>query len=223
MKWSSVIRFLDILFPNRCLHCEEIITADELVCEKCLSQIHFTNWKFGQNLLRQKAEHLFPLQNAFALMYFDKKGLSREIIHQLKYKSQERVGKVLAKWVIERLDLDGDRPDLLVSVPLHYKKLKKRGYNQLHLFVEELSKHYQIPYEHCFLKRNTYNKAQAQKDKNHREDTKYDFSILENIDNKHILLIDDVFTTGNTMSAIAWEILKNKTNRVSILVMAMEI
>ena len=223
MKWSSVIRFLDILFPNRCLGCEEIITGKELICDKCMGQIHFTNWQFGENLLKQKAEYLFPLENAFALMFFDKKGLSRQILHQLKYRNQERVGVILAQWVSERIDFKGDRPDLLISVPLHPKKLKERGYNQLHLFTEELSKHYQIPYNYEFLKRNSYNKAQAQKDKLDRERSKYDFSVTQNIENKHILLIDDVFTTGNTMSTIAWEILKNKTNKISILVMAMEI
>lgn len=218
-----MIQFLDILFPNRCLGCDEIILAENLVCEKCFGQIHFTNWQFGENLLKQKAGYLFPLEKAFALMYFEEKGLSREILHQLKYRNQERVGGVLAEWVLERVDFKGDGIDLLVSVPLHSKKLKERGYNQLHLFTEILSNKLGIPFSHNLLKRNSYNQAQAQKDKADRQDTKYDFSLTEKVENKHILLIDDVFTTGNTMSAIAWEILKNKTNKISILVMAMEI
>ena len=112
---------------------------------------------------------------------------------------------------------------MLVSVPLHPKKLKERGYNQLHLFTEVLSSEYGIPFDHNLLKRNSHSQAQAQKDKSHREETKYDFSLTKEIENQHILLVDDVFTTGNTMSAIAWEFLKNKKNKVSILVMAMEI
>ena len=155
-------------------------------------------------------------------MYFDKKGLSREIIHQLKYRNQEKVGRVLAKWVVENLSLKGEKPDLLVSVPLHPKKLKERGYNQLHLFTEVLSSEYGIPFDHNLLKRNSHSQAQAQKDKSHREETKYDFSLTKEIENQHILLMDDVFTTGNTMSAIAWEFLKNKKNKVSILVMAID-
>ena len=150
-------------------------------------------------------------------------GLSRKIIHQLKYRAQEKVGKILAEWTFERLIFENKKPDILLTVPLHPKKLKKRGYNQLHLFADTLSKNWEIPHHKNALKRNSYQKAQAQKDKSHRAETKYDFSLTEEIVGKHVLLIDDVFTTGNTLSAIAWEILKNPTNKVSILVMAFDI
>lgn len=212
----------NIIFPNRCLDCEEIIDANDLLCVKCLGKVAFTHWDFGDNPLKQKALNLFPLENAFALMHFQHQGLSRKIIHQLKYQNQEKIGQILAKWVAEKLHFNETRPDLLVSVPLHPKKLKERGYNQLHLFTETLSQQWNIPFRHDVLMRNTYHKAQAQQDKSHREENHYHFSLTEKVENQHILLIDDVFTTGNTMSAIAWEFLKNKTNKVSILVMAVE-
>ena len=214
--------FLDVLFPNRCLECDEIISKNEIVCVKCLDKIHFTHWDFGENLLKQKAQFLFPVENAFSLMFFDKKGLSREILHQLKYRNQERVGGILADWVTERMEIM-EKPDLLINIPLHSKKLKERGYNQLHLFTEKLAEYYEIPFRHDLLQRESYHKAQAQKNKADRGETKYHFSLSENIENKHVLLIDDIYTTGNTMSAAAWEILKHKGNKLSILVMAMEI
>ena len=214
--------FLDVLFPNRCLECDEIISKNEIVCVKCLDKIYFTHWDFGENLLKQKAQFLFPVENAFSLMFFDKKGLSRKILHQLKYRNQERVGGILADWVTERMEIT-EKPDLLINIPLHPKKLKERGYNQLHLFTEKLAEYYEIPFRHDLLERESYHKAQAQKNKADRGETKYHFSLSENIENKHILLIDDIYTTGNTMSAAAWEILKHKGNKLSILVMAMEI
>ena len=213
--------FLDILFPNRCLECDEVISKDEIVCVKCLDKIHFTHWDFGENLLKQKAQFLFPVENAFSLMFFDKKGLSREILHQLKYRNQERVGGILADWVAERMEIT-EKPDLLINIPLHPKKLKERGYNQLHLFTEKLAEYYEIPFRHDLLQRESYHKAQAQKNKADRGETKYHFSLSENIENKHVLLIDDIYTTGNTMSAAAWEILKHKGNKLSILVMAID-
>ena len=213
--------FLDVLFPNRCLECDEIISKNEIVCVKCLDKIHFTHWDFGENLLKQKAQFLFPMENAFSLMFFDKKGLSREILHQLKYRNQERVGGILADWVAERMEIT-EKPDLLINIPLHPKKLKERGYNQLHLFTEKLAEYYEIPFRHDLLQRESYHKAQAQKNKADRGETKYHFSLSENIENKHILLIDDIYTTGNTMSAAAWEILKYKGNKLSILVMAID-
>lgn len=215
------MKILDILFPHRCLECDNIIKSDEILCVHCLDKVSFTHWEFGDNPLKRKAEFLFPIENAFALMYFEKLGLSRKIIHQLKYNNQEQFGEVLAKWVLERVDFKGEKPDFLVAVPLHPKKQKERGYNQLHRFSGVLSKSWNIPFKRDLLQRNTYNQAQATKDKKLRGATNYDFSIAESITNQHILIIDDVFTTGNTMSSIAWKFLEQK-NKVSILVMAMD-
>ena len=157
------------------------------------------------------------------MMKYQQDENSRKISQQLKYHSQEKVGKILADWTAERLQFQEDKHDILVTFPLHPKKLKKRGYNQLHLFANTLSKHWGIPHQENFLKRNSYQKAQARKDKLHRLETKYDFSVTENLHGKHFLLIDDVFTTGNTMNAIAWEILKNPSNKISVLVMAIDV
>ncbi|MBU8881595.1 ComF family protein [Kaistella sp. DKR-2] len=214
---------LNLLFPNRCLHCNRIINGAELVCELCFDQIRFTHHHFSEtNLLKEKCSLLFPVENAFALMQFEEESLSRKIVHQLKYASREKTGKTLAGWVSERLDFGKEKPDLLISVPLHPKKLKERGYNQLHLFTETLSENFKIPYDHHLIRRNFYKKAQALKDKRHRTETENLFSIVKNIENKHVLIIDDVFTTGNTMSSVAWEILKAGNNKVSVLVMAVD-
>lgn len=212
---------LDLLFPNRCLHCNTIIPKEELVCEVCIPQIKFYHYNnHEENPLKNRCKLLFPVENIFALMQFEKESLSRKIIHHLKYGSLEKVGKTLAEWTSEKLHFQDKKPDVMITVPLHKKKLKKRGYNQLHLFADTLSEKWAIPHHKNAIKRNTYQKAQAQKDKSHRAETKYDFSLTEEISGKHILLIDDVFTTGNTLSAIAWEILKNPSNKISILVMA---
>ncbi|MBU4539509.1 MAG: ComF family protein [Weeksellaceae bacterium] len=214
---------LNLLSPNRCLHCNRIINGQELVCELCFDQIRFTHHHFSEtNLLKEKCSLLFPVENAFALMQFEEESLSRKIVHQLKYSSREKAGKTIAEWVTERLDFGKEKPDLMISVPLHPKKLKERGYNQLHLFTETLSENFKIPYDHDLIKRNFYKKAQALKDKKHRTETENLFSIAKNIKNKHVLIIDDVFTTGNTMSSVAWEILKAGNNKVSVLVMAVD-
>jgi len=214
---------LDLLFPNRCIQCNRIIDSDVMVCNICFEQIHFTHFDyFAENILKEKCKLLFPVENAYALMQFEQENLSRKIIHQLKYRSREKIGKILADWVSERLNLKNEKPDVLVSVPLHPKKEKERGYNQLHLFTETLSHFFDIPFDHELLKRNHYSKAQALKDKKHRLENQNTFSLSKNISHQHILLIDDVFTTGNTLATIAWEILKEGNNKVSVLVMAMD-
>lgn len=214
---------LDLFFPNRCLECNRIISGEEVVCEICFEQVNFTHWKFNsENILKQRCSLFFPLENAYALMQFEEESLSRKIVHALKYSGRENIGKTLAEWTSERLDFHNEKPDLIVTVPLHPKKQKERGYNQLHLFADELSKNFAIPVEHSTLKRNFYKKAQALKDKEHRAETENLFSLTKNIENKHVLIIDDVFTTGNTMSSVAWEILKSGNNEVSVLVMAVD-
>ncbi|KMQ65707.1 phosphoribosyltransferase [Chryseobacterium angstadtii] len=215
---------LDLFFPNRCIHCSRIIDADLLVCGSCFEHIHFTHFEYGdKNSISEKCKLLFPVENTYALMKFEQDGLSQKIIHELKYKSREVVGKTLADWTTERLDFKNEQPDFLVSVPLYPKKLKERGYNQLHLFTETLSKFYSIRFDHQLIQRNQYSKAQAFKDKKHRLETVNPFSLSKPVSGKHILLIDDVFTTGNTVASIAWEILNAGDNRVSVLVMAVDV
>lgn len=214
---------LDLLFPNRCVNCNRIIGGEELVCALCYDQIDFTHHEFGEeNLLKERCKVLFPVENAFALMQFEEENVSRKIVHQLKYGNREKVGKILANWVSERLDFGKSTPDLLVTIPLHSKKLRERGYNQLHLFANTLSKKYNIPCDHELIKRNFYQSAQAKKNKKQRETSENKFSLTKNISAKHILVIDDVFTTGNTMNSAVWEILKNPDHRISILIIAVD-
>ena len=214
---------LDLLFPNRCLECNRIIHKDEVVCGLCFDQIHFTHHQNSKNnLLAEKCRLLFPIEHAFALMQFEEEGLSQKIIHQLKYAGRENIGKLLAKWTFEKIDLSNTPFDLVVTVPLHSRKLKKRGYNQLHLLANNLSENLNIPCDHSLIKRNFYKKAQATKRREQRTFKENLFSITKEISGQHVLLIDDVFTTGNTMSAVAWEILKSGNNKVSVLVMAMD-
>lgn len=215
---------LDLLFPNRCVHCNTIIGSELLVCDLCFNQVHFTHYDyFENNPIKEKCRLLFPVENTFALIQFEEESLSRQIIHELKYRSRKKTGKILAEWTTERLDFKDEKPDLLVSVPLHPKKLKERGYNQLHLFTETLSEFYKIPFDHQLIKRKHYSKAQALKDKKHRLEAVNTFSVTQSVTGKHILLIDDVFTTGNTVSSIAWEILNSGNNKVSVLVMALDV
>lgn len=214
---------LDLFFPNRCIDCSRIIDEDLLVCSLCFGQIHFTHADyFSDSIIKEKCRLLFPVEKTYALMKFEENGLSRKLIHELKYKSRESAGKTLAEWTTERLDFKDEKPDIFVSVPLHPKKLRERGYNQLHLFTETLSKFYSIPFDHGLIQRNQYSKAQALKDKKHRLETVNPFSLSKPISGKHVLLIDDVFTTGNTVSSIAWEILNAGENKVSVLVMAVD-
>lgn len=213
---------LDFLFPNRCLECNKLIDNQYVICDTCYQQIYFLHCDYTENhQFKQKCQTLFPVKNAFALFKFDKNSLARKIIHELKYKNREKVGKVLAEWTTQYLDFKSEKLDILTSIPIHPKKMKDRGYNQLHLFTEILSRYYSIPYSHTILRRTQHTKAQARKNKVERQKVSNIFTLNEPIENKHILLIDDVMTTGKTLSTAVFQLLKNN-NEVSVLVMAMD-
>jgi len=216
-----MISILNLLFPNRCLWCNSIIDAKMIICENCYSFIHFTHWEhLAVNPLKERLNSYFSSEEVFGLMFYEQEGLSQKIIHQLKYGGQKKIGKTLAKWCEEKISFKNP-PNLLVTIPLHPIKEKKRGYNQLHLFADELSKYWKIPHRKDYLKRIQHNKAQAKKDRAHREKSVIPFALENPTSHQHILLIDDVCTTGNTLASCARLILENN-NKISILVMAVD-
>lgn len=213
----------DLLFPNRCLSCNSLIEGSKVVCELCMDQLHFTHNEFGKdNEVVQRCTSLFPIESGVALMHFEKENLSRKIVHQLKYGGREKIGKELALWAFELFSWENHSFDILVSIPMHPRKQRQRGYNQLHLFTKTLSALTKIPFENKALRRIQTGKAQALKSKEQRKDTHGLFEIQNPIENKHILLIDDVLTTGNTVSQAAWQLLEKGNNKISVLVFALD-
>ncbi|MEC5393914.1 ComF family protein [Bergeyella sp. RCAD1439] len=217
---------LDFLFPNRCLGCSRIIGSEALVCNLCLPSIGFIHGVEGvDDGLEKRCRMAFPVRKAYGLMKFEPGNLSQKMIHQLKYGGREKVGRVLAEWVLERWADELKEYDLLVSIPLHPRKEKKRGYNQLHLFAETLAEHLGVQHDGEVLRRNFYKKAQAQKDRKEREGllSQHPFSLNRPLGSpKKILLIDDVYTTGHTMASAAWELLKSGEHSIGVLVMAVD-
>nr|WP_255673699.1 phosphoribosyltransferase family protein [Flavobacterium sp. JAS] len=166
------------------------------------------------------------IEHASALLYFNKKGIVQELIHNLKYKGHEEIGTVLGNWYVEDLKgLNLETPfDIIIPVPLHPKKLKERGYNQVTTFGQALSKELNIPYNDSILYRKIYSKTQSKKNLAGRSDNIeniFDSKISEEYQNKHFLIIDDVLTTGATLEACSRALLKIPGTKISIVCMAM--
>ncbi|MDP2059547.1 MAG: phosphoribosyltransferase family protein [Flavobacteriaceae bacterium] len=159
------------------------------------------------------------------MLYFRKSGKVQNIIHNLKYHGREDAGILLANWFGHEL-LEEERfqiIDAIVPVPLHKKKLRQRGYNQLTAFGNRLSEIYQRPYVEDVLVRKYANTSQTFKDAFSRwMNVKeiFDVQNTEILTNKHILLIDDVITTGATLEACAISLLKINGVKISILTLA---
>jgi ComF family protein len=167
-----------------------------------------------------------PVEHVSALVYFHKKGIVQELIHSLKYRGQEAIGTVLGEWYAEELKNIPvlSTVDAIIPVPLHPKKLRERGYNQVTEFGNSLAKSLQIPVNTSILFRQVYSKTQSQKNRLGRTegiDTIFDVSFDEKDHNKHFLLIDDVITTGATLEVCAKALLKIPGTKISIVCMAM--
>ena len=159
------------------------------------------------------------------MLYFHKKGIVQKLIHNLKYKGREEIGELLGEWYgkeIKNHELIKSI-DFIIPVPLHSKRLKERGYNQVDRFCNALSKETDIPYKKELLIRTKYNKTQTKKSKNERQDNVqniFDVVFNENDYGKHFLLVDDVITSGATLELCAKALLKIPNSKVSIITIA---
>jgi ComF family protein len=168
---------------------------------------------------------IVPFEFGASLLYFRKKGIAQQLMHNLKYKNQQEIGTFLGNIFSKNvLDLPVfNSIDVIIPVPLHKKRLHERGYNQVTTFCEALEKNLAIPIIDSVLVKSINLKSQIQKSKENRLETNKNVFSIENahkIEGKHILLVDDIFTTGATIEVCAKEILKIKNTRISIVTMA---
>ena len=219
---------LHLFFPPTCAGCKTILIANEnVICTSCRHEMPLTQHHLNpENDAYKKFYGRIPVEHVSALVYFHKKGIVQELIHSLKYRGQEAIGTVFGEWYAEELKNIPvlSTVDTIIPVPLHLKKLRERGYNQVTEFGNALAKSLQIPVNTTILFRQVYSKTQSQKNRLGRTegiDTIFDVSFDEKDHNKHFLLIDDVITTGATLEVCAKALLKIPGTKISIVCMAM--
>jgi len=198
----------NVFFPKVCLCCHEQLSSNEItVCLTCRHDLPLTNFSFeAENLVEKSFYGRIPIENATALFYFLKKGKVQQLIHELKYNKQQQVGNFIGNWLGDEIVESNRFKDLdyIIPVPLHRKKLKFRGYNQVTVFGESLAEKLNISYNSTILVKISSTKTQTKKLRLDRwKNVQELFFVQNNFDlkNKHILLIDDIITTGATLEA----------------------
>jgi ComF family protein len=219
---------INLFFPKVCSGCSSFLLSNEnIICTVCRHDIPLTNHHLNpENDAFKKFYGRIPVMHTSALLYFHKKGIVQELIHNLKYKGHEEIGTILGEWYAEDLKTieSVQSIDEIIPVPLHRRKLKERGYNQVTAFGTALSSSLNIHYNDTILVRNVYSKTQSKKNLLGRTEgieSNFDVSFTEKDHNKHFLLIDDVITTGATLEACSRALLKIPGAKISIVCMAM--
>ncbi len=227
MDMAIIHDFFSLLYPRLCLGCNKNLQKNEhLICMQCDYHLPKTNFHLiPGNPVEQVFWGKIELHAATSLYFFHKAGKVQRIIHELKYNGNKAVGIFLGK----KLGLEiKDHPnfkdvDVLIPVPLHPKKLRSRGYNQSEVFAQGLAQVLGVDVDRSSLFRNRFTETQTKKSRFDRwKNVSEKFSIADNnnLNGKHVLLVDDVLTTGSTLEACAQSILKAGDVKLSIATIA---
>jgi ComF family protein len=219
--------FFWLIYPQLCASCDNPLNSGEdCLCTRCRFQLPKTYFHLDkENLVAKQFFGKVKLHAATSYLTFTKGEKVQHLIHQLKYKGKKEIGIFLGEMLgydLKRSEMFSD-VDVVVPVPLHEKKLRKRGFNQSDCFAEGLSKAMKIPFEIKAMRRNFETETQTKKHRYERfENVHKKFEVIrkEKLKGKHVLLVDDVITTGSTLIACIEPLLELPDTRVSIAAIA---
>jgi len=188
---------------------------------RCVAALPETNFELHPyNPVEKTFWGRLPLINAAAQFYFTKESLMQHLMHQLKYKGNKELGRQLGRIMGEQLKKSGRfTVDALIPLPLFPAKERKRGYNQATILCEGMAEILQVPILDKAIIRPQHTETQTKKGRIERWKNMEGKFVLTNpaaIRNKHILLVDDVITTGATLEACGTELLKGENVQLSL-------
>lgn len=220
--------FFNLIFPVSCSACGNVLMNNErIICISCNYNLPRTNFHIEpDNPVAVIFWGRIRIEHATAFYFFNKASRYRHLIHELKYKGRKDIGLELGR--IFGYEMTASpvfrQIDLVIPVPLHNKKLKRRGFNQSECIARGISEAMKKPLDTSSVIRTVYSATQTRKSRYDRWLNVEGIFKVKNpiaLYGKHILLVDDVVTTGATIEACATEILKTEGTKVSVAVLAM--
>lgn len=215
----------DFIFPKRCFSCDEILAESQgYICANCEFKLPLTHWKLNDNnKIYDELSKYCSIESAFASLYYYDDNVAKNLIHKLKYKKQQELGIFFSELMIPEISKYHQTKPFsgIVYVPLHPKKKRIRGYNQLEVLSSELSKKLNIPIYSEALKTVKYQISQTSKNQKSRlERRKGVYERKEYLNPGRYLLIDDVFTSGATIFHCVKELQKNENVKICVTTIA---
>ncbi|MEQ1677776.1 MAG: ComF family protein [Chitinophagaceae bacterium] len=218
---------LHLLFPHICTGCgNDILNEKNVLCMRCIEAMPETNFEIHPgNPVEKTFWGRLPLIGATAQFYFTKESLMQHLMHQFKYKTNKDLGLQLGRMMGEQLLRSGRfEVDALVPLPLFPARERKRGYNQATVLCEGMAEVMNVRVLDKAITRPQHTETQTKKGRIERWkniEGKFILSHPEPICNKHILLVDDVVTTGATLEACGNELLQAENVQLSIATLCM--
>lgn len=220
--------FFQLFFPRQCCLCGELLANNEHdICSSCLIELPFVvSTDATDNPVEHRLRGRIPIDAATALLYFQQGNKTQRLLHQIKYSGNEKLAVTMGRRMGIKLAESGqfDNVDILVPVPLHRSKLRKRGYNQSLLLCKGIAQTFPRPISDSNLVRKIKTDSQTHKNREERmENMSHVFEVRnpEALSGKHLLLVDDVITTGATAEACCQALCQIPKIRLSLACLAM--
>lgn len=213
---------LGLVFPDVCPGCgNELHGEDSMLCLSCIGEMPETHFEFlHSNPVEKKYWGRLQLEYASAAFYFTSASLLQRLMHEFKYHGNKELGFQLGRMMGERIArAERVAPDVLVPLPLFPSRERKRGFNQAAVLCEGMSEVLRIPVLHDVVIRPHYTETQTRKGRIERwknMDGKFMLKNSEAIEGRHVMLVDDVVTTGATLEACGSELLSAKDTSLSL-------
>lgn len=219
--------FISLIYPRNCVACgNSLFKHEEQVCNYCYLNLPKSNFHLLQ---KNPVETLFygrvPLNFASSFYVFHKKGSIQKILHSIKYKSNKELAILVGEWYAKDLQAHEAMKniDAIIPVPLHPKKFKQRGYNQSEEFAKGLAKGLNVTLDLTSLKRSEYTSTQTKKSKYERwknVEEVFEITNKDTLKNQHVIIVDDVITTGATIEACCAKLMEIEGIKISVLSIA---
>lgn len=207
--WSD---FVSLFFPNSCIVCKTpLITGEDFLCLSCLNRLPYTRSEKGTNPAAKIFARRPEIKSAHAFLHFKKGNATQKLIFSLKYYNNKRLGFALGRMAALAISRspEYELPDVLIPVPLHKTQLKKRGYNQSEWIAKGFNSVINRSIDTVSLAREKKTNTQTRKNLYERMtgmETSFSLTNPNAFEGKHVLLIDDVITSGATLNACIEEL-----------------
>jgi ComF family protein len=218
-------RLFDLISPRLCVVCgHRLSVSEETICTKCI--FHIPRTGFHRDAYENQMAKLFwgqiPIERATAFFYYEAHADTANIIYELKYKHHPEIGEVVGRMLAKEIQPSGffDGIDGIVPVPLAKKRERQRGYNQSYELAKGISEITGLPIFNKVVRRIVFEGSQTSLgrwERNENVEQVFELRDALTIQSKHLLIVDDIVTTGATVIACAKELCKAEGVRISVL------